>query len=66
MRTKLMTALLGLSLCGVPAMIGCDRTVSHEKTVKETPGGSRKVEEKTVTEKPDGTIESKTEKKVDR
>lgn len=64
MKAKLISAFLGLSL-GLPVMVGCERTISHEKTVKETPGGSRKVEEKTVTEKPDGTIEKKTEKKVE-
>ena len=55
--------MLAASLCGVPLMVGCDRTVSHEKTVKETTGGT-KVEERTVTENPDGTVTKKTETKT--
>ena len=58
------TMFMSAALLGLPAFIGgCDREVSHEKTVTETPTGGTKVQEKTVTEKPDGTIEKKTEVK---
>ena len=62
---KLATMLfMSAALIGLPAFTGgCDREISHEKTVKETPSGGTKVEEKTVTEKSDGTIEKKTEVK---
>ena len=49
------------SLVGLPAMVGCDRTVSHEETVKRSPGGSTTVKEETVTKKADGSVEKKTE-----
>ena len=44
------TGILAMTLGGVPLMSGCERTVSDEKTVKETPSGGTKVEEKKVTE----------------
>ena len=34
--------LLG-SMFASPALVGCDRTVSEEKTVKENPNGSTEV-----------------------
>jgi hypothetical protein len=59
-----MTLLVSTSLIGLPAIVGgCDETVEHEKTVKDTPTGGTKVEEKTVTKKADGTTETKTETK---
>jgi hypothetical protein len=54
--------LLSASMFTLPAIVGCDREVSHEKKVTEGPGGT-KVEEKKVVEKPDGTIEKTTESK---
>jgi hypothetical protein len=57
------TMFMSAALIGLPAFTGgCDREVSHEKTVTDGPGGT-KVQEKTVTEKSDGTIEKKTEVK---
>jgi hypothetical protein len=58
------TLFMSAAFIGIPAFTGgCDREVSHEKTVTETPSGGTKVQEKTVTEKPDGTLEKKTEVK---
>jgi hypothetical protein len=58
------TLFMSAALIGLPAFTGgCDREVSHEKTVTETPTGGTKVQEKTVTEKSDGSIEKKTEVK---
>jgi hypothetical protein len=54
-----LTSLVG----GVPALTGCDKEVSHEKTVKETPGGGVKVKEETVTKNADGTVTKETETK---
>lgn len=56
------TFFMSAALFGLPAVVGCDREVSHEKTVQEGPGGT-KVKEETVTKKPDGTTETKTETK---
>ncbi len=62
---RIVTALfMSAAFIGLPAFTGgCDREISHEKTVKETPSGGTKVEEKTVTERPDGSVEKKTEEK---
>ncbi len=56
-----ISLMLAASLCGVPMLTGCDKEVSHEKTVSETSGGGTKVEEKTVTQNPDGTMNKTTE-----
>jgi hypothetical protein len=62
-RRIVTTVFMSAALISLPAVVGCDREVSHEKTVTETPTGGTKVQEKTVTEKSDGTIEKKTEVK---
>ena len=61
MQKLMSTLVLAASFVGLPAVVGCDRTVSHEETVKKTPDGGTKVHEETVTKKADGTIEKKTE-----
>jgi hypothetical protein len=50
------------SLITLPALVGCDREVSHKETVSDGPGGT-KVKEETVTKKADGTVEKSTETK---
>jgi hypothetical protein len=58
------TLFMSAAFVALPTFTGgCDREVSHEKTVSETPGGSTKVKEETVTKKSDGTTETKTETK---
>ena len=61
MRKLMSTLVLSASFIGLPAMVGCDRTVSHEETVRTSPGGSTTVKEQTVTKKADGSVEKKTE-----
>ena len=61
MRKLMSTLVLTASFIGLPAVVGCDRTVSHEETVTKTPTGGTKVKEETVTKKADGSIEHKTE-----
>jgi hypothetical protein len=58
-----MLILLGLGFVGSAALVGCDKEVAHEKTVKVKDDGTVKKNETTVKEKPDGTVvkeESKT------
>jgi hypothetical protein len=62
-RKTMATLCLSAAFLGLPAMVGCDRTVSHERTVSESPTGSTKVKDQKVVEKADGTIEKKTETK---
>ncbi len=55
--------MLAASLCGMPAMLGCDREVAHEETVHTNSDGSKKTSETTVTKNPDGTMNTTTETK---
>jgi len=64
-RTALNLMLLA-SLVGVPTFVGCDRTVSEDKTVKQKSDGSTEVKHDKTVEKSDGTIERTTEKKVEK
>ena len=61
-----LIVLTTLSFAAVPAIIGCDREISHEKKVEQKSDGTVKKEEKTVREKPDGTIETERTKSTDR
>jgi hypothetical protein len=61
MRKLMSTLVLSASFIGLPAVVGCDRQVSHEETVTKTPTGGTKVKEETVTKKADGSVEHKTE-----
>jgi len=54
-RLAIVISVLGLAAC--PAiMTGCDREVSHTKSVDVKDDGSVKTKEKTVTQNPDGTV----------
>ncbi len=64
MKNRLITALLSLSLFGVPVIVGCDKEVSHDETVKKNPDGTVSKNETTVTQKPDGTVVKEQDKKV--
>ncbi len=64
-RTALNLMLLA-SLFGTPVLVGCDRTVSEEKSVKTTSDGTSEVKKEKVVEKSDGTVEKTTEKKVEK
>ncbi len=55
-----MSLMLAAGLCGMPLVVGCDKEVSHEKTVTSTTDGATKSKETTVTQNPDGTL-NKTE-----
>ncbi len=62
MRRLISTSLLSLSFAGLPAMVGCDRTVEHSKTEDVRPNGDAVTTEKKVTKNADGTM-TKTESK---
>ena len=63
MKRFFVLPLLVLSLAGVPALVGCDRTVSEEKVEKRAPDGSGVQVEKKTTQNPDGSV-TKTEEKT--
>lgn len=63
MKRQFIASLLSVSLLGLPVLVGCDETVSHKETIKETPSGTSK-SETTVKEKADGTIVKEESKSV--
>ncbi len=64
MKRIALNLMLATSMFVMPAIIGCDKTVSEEKTVRTNSDGTTvKKEDKTV-EHPDGSVERTTEKSV--
>lgn len=64
-RIALNLMLLG-SIVASPALLGCDKTVSEDKTVKTNADGSSEVKHDKTVEKPDGTMERTTSKEVQK
>jgi len=62
MRRILSVSLLSLSLVGVPALVGCDRTVAHQHSEDVKPDGSSVSKDTKVTKNADGSV-TKTETK---
>ena len=63
MRRYFLSSLTIGALALGPALVGCDRTVSHEEKTAENPiTGTTTHKEETVKERPDGTIYKETEK----
>ena len=56
--------LLALSLAGLPALVGCDRTVHEEKSVKTSPDGDTVEKSKTEVKTSEGDTKTTTEKKT--
>jgi len=66
MKAIALNLLLIASLLGSPALVGCDRTVSEQKTTKTNSDGSTETKSQKTVEKPDGTIEKTTDKDVQK
>jgi hypothetical protein len=67
MKRLTLKGLVLASLLAPPAIVGCDRTVYEERSVKEKSDGTTVTEEKKTTESADGDSRTTTEKKeVDR
>ena len=65
MRKQVISAVLGLSLVGVPMLTGCDSKVSEEKTMKTDPNtGKTSMDEKKVEKTADGGTKTTEEHKV--
>jgi hypothetical protein len=47
-------------------LVGCDRTISSDKTSTVSSDGTVKTKEKTVTQSPDGVIKTEETKKVEK
>ena len=64
MTRHLLTALIAASLCGLPLLGGCDKTLSSKEETTSSPSGkTTHTEEKTV-QHPDGSVTS--EKRTER
>ena len=65
MRKQWITALLSLSLFGIPVMTGCNEKVSEEKKVSTDPNtGKTTVDEKKTEKTPDGGTKKTEEHKT--
>ena len=65
MRKHLVVALLGFALVA-PAMVGCDKTKSEEKSVSTNPDtGKKTVNEKKVEQTPNGGTKTTEEHKTE-
>jgi hypothetical protein len=64
-RVALNLMLLG-SIFAAPVLVGCDRTVSEEKTTKTNSDGTTETKKNTTVQKSDGTVEKTTEKEVQK
>jgi len=62
MRRILSVSLLTLSLAGLPAIVGCDRTVAHDHTEDVKSDGTSVTKDAKVTKNADGSV-TKTETK---
>jgi len=66
MKRTALNLMLIASLFGTPVLVGCDRTVSEDTSVKQKSDGTTEVKKDKTVEKSDGTVERTTEKKVDK
>ena len=57
--------LLG-SIFAAPVLVGCDRTVSEDKTTKTNSDGSTESRTDKTVQKSDGTVEHTTQKDVNK
>ena len=62
MTRHILSAVLALSIAGIPALVGCDRTVEHDRSVDVKDDGTTVKKDKKVTENSDGSV-TKTESK---
>ena len=62
-RLLALTAAVSALVLSV-VLVGCDRTVSSDKTSTMSSDGTEKTKEKTVTQSPDGVIKTEETKKT--
>ena len=67
MRRSIFALLVGVSLAGLPALAGCERTLEHDKSVEQKSDGTTVTKEKKVTQDTQtGEVTKTQEKKVDK
>jgi hypothetical protein len=64
MRRMLSILVLSTAMLPTVALVGCDDTLEHEKTVKVKDNGTTVTDEKKVTQSPDGTVTKTQEHEV--
>lgn len=64
MTRRLIPTALSLALFGVPALTGCDRTVSEEHTTVRKSDGTVTQQQKKVEKQSDGTLKETTKEKT--
>lgn len=64
MTRHIATAALVLSLFGAPILVGCDRTVKEHQVQEKKADGTTVTHDAKTVEKPDGTVQTKTENKT--
>ena len=62
MRRYMMSALLIASMAGVPALVGCDRTIHEDQKTTRSPNGDTSVQDQKTVQHPDGSVTTETEK----
>jgi hypothetical protein len=62
MRKAIVSALLTVSLAGMPFVLGCDREVGHSEKTTTNSDGSQTHSEKTTVQHPDGSTSTSTER----
>lgn len=66
MKRFALNAILAASVFCGPVLIGCDKTVSEEKSVQRKSDGTTVTKTEKTTETPDGGIKTTSERKVDQ
>ncbi len=67
MKVRITSLLLTAAIVAAPTalLVGCDKEISHDKVTQTNSNGTGRSSETTVKEKPNGAVETTTEKKVD-
>jgi hypothetical protein len=65
MRKQVASLILAVTFAGVPALVGCEREVSHEESTKTSSDGTSVKKETTVKQEGDGTVVKEKSKTVD-
>lgn len=58
--------LIAALLIGAPVIVGCERTITEERSVEQKRDGTTVIEKEKVTETPNGGIKKTEEKEVVR
>ncbi len=58
---RVLSTILLMSLCTAPLLVGCDKTVKDDETVKKNADGTVTKDETKVTQQPNGDVTKTTE-----